>query len=140
MPDPNEHLAPDVRAKVDQILAGDGDTLTAPDIASCATWADKFRDSDRHTSQRRHRLPALPRQECSRVVSLPHLICSPTGSPRGLQMGSLSSPTRGEPKRGDGLQAFMAASSSDQLNRGQNDRVQLFAARRRPSLLNNVSR
>jgi hypothetical protein len=52
----------------------------------------------------------------------------------------LSSATRGKPKRGDDLQVFMAASSSDQLNGGQNDRVQLFAARRRPSLLNKVSR
>jgi hypothetical protein len=50
------HLTPAVRVKVDQILAGDDDTLTAPDIASRATWADKFRDSDRHTSQRRYRL------------------------------------------------------------------------------------
>jgi hypothetical protein len=50
------HLTPAVRAKVDQILAGDADPLTAPDIASRATWADKFRDSDRHTSRRRYRL------------------------------------------------------------------------------------
>jgi hypothetical protein len=46
-------LTPAVHAKVDQILAADPDTLTAPDIASRATWADKFRDSDRHTSRRR---------------------------------------------------------------------------------------
>jgi hypothetical protein len=51
-----QHLMPAVRAKVDRILADDGDTLTPPDIASRATWADKFRDSDRHTSQRRYRL------------------------------------------------------------------------------------
>jgi hypothetical protein len=50
------HLTPDVRAKVDQILDADTDPLTASDIASRATWADKFRDSDRHTSQRRYRL------------------------------------------------------------------------------------
>ena len=41
---------------MDQLLAGDDDTLTAPDIASRATWADKFRDSDRHTSRQRYRL------------------------------------------------------------------------------------
>jgi hypothetical protein len=51
-----QHLTPTVRAKVDQILAADADTLTAPDIASRATWADKFRDSDRHTSRQRYRL------------------------------------------------------------------------------------
>jgi hypothetical protein len=50
------HLTPAVRVKADQLLAGDADPLTAPDIASRATWADKFRDSDRYTSQRRYRL------------------------------------------------------------------------------------
>ena len=50
------HLTPPVRGKVDQLLAGDDDTLTAPDMATRATWADKFRDSDRHTSQRHYRL------------------------------------------------------------------------------------
>ena len=38
------------------VLAVDADTLTALDIASRATWADKFRDSDRHTSRQRYRL------------------------------------------------------------------------------------
>ena len=50
------HLTPAVRAKVNQLLVADTDTLTAPDIASRATWADKFRDSDRHTSRQRYRL------------------------------------------------------------------------------------
>jgi hypothetical protein len=50
------HLTPPVRGKVDQLLAGDDDTLTAPDMATRATWADKFRDSDRHTSQRHYQL------------------------------------------------------------------------------------
>src|SRR6185312_8258279 len=50
------HLTPAVRGKVNQLLAGDADTLTAPDIASRATWADTFRDSDRHTSRQRYRL------------------------------------------------------------------------------------
>jgi hypothetical protein len=35
------------RAKVILLLAGDTDTLTDHDIASVATWADKYRDSDR---------------------------------------------------------------------------------------------
>ena len=33
------------RARVDALLASDPDTLTAPDMASRATWADKWRDS-----------------------------------------------------------------------------------------------
>jgi hypothetical protein len=50
------HLTPAVRGKVNQLLAGDADTLTAPDIASRATWADTFRDSDRHAARQRYRL------------------------------------------------------------------------------------
>jgi hypothetical protein len=52
----SRHLTPTVRGKVNQLLARDADTLTAPDIASRATWADTFRDSDRHTSRQRYRL------------------------------------------------------------------------------------
>ena len=40
-------LTPAARAKVDAILAADKDTLTAPDFVSRATWADRYRDSDR---------------------------------------------------------------------------------------------
>ena len=36
-------LTPQVRAKVDAILAGDPDTLTAPDMLARATWADAWR-------------------------------------------------------------------------------------------------
>ncbi len=36
---------------MDAILHDDTGTLTEPDIASRATWADKFRDSDRNTSE-----------------------------------------------------------------------------------------
>ena len=50
------HLAPATRAAVDEMLRNDTDALTEPDIASRATWADKYRDSDRHTSQERYRL------------------------------------------------------------------------------------
>ena len=50
------HLTPAVREKVDQILPTTPTRSPRPDIASRATWADKFRDSDRHTSQRRYRL------------------------------------------------------------------------------------
>lgn len=38
-----DYLTPDVRAKVDALLATDTDTLTAPDMASRATWADAWR-------------------------------------------------------------------------------------------------
>jgi hypothetical protein len=46
-----KHLTPAAKAKVDAILAGDTDTLTAPDFASRATWADKWRNSHRETSE-----------------------------------------------------------------------------------------
>ncbi len=42
------HLTPAARKKVDAILIGEKSTLTAPDFASRATWADKWRDSDRN--------------------------------------------------------------------------------------------
>lgn len=40
------YLAPDVRKKVDALLAADTDPLTAHDMASEATWADKLRESN----------------------------------------------------------------------------------------------
>ena len=39
-------LDTDVRKRVNALLAADTDSLTAHDIASAATWADKFRDSN----------------------------------------------------------------------------------------------
>jgi S1/P1 Nuclease len=44
------HLTPAARAKVDALLASDTDTLTAPDFASRATWADKYRNGHRETA------------------------------------------------------------------------------------------
>lgn len=44
------HLTPAARAKVDALLASDPDTLTAPDFASRATWADKYRNGHRETA------------------------------------------------------------------------------------------
>jgi S1/P1 Nuclease len=50
-----EHfLEPGVRVKVRAMLAADPDTLAAHDIASAATWADKYRDSDRRTTHERY--------------------------------------------------------------------------------------
>ncbi len=43
------HLDGPVRKAIDRLLAADKDTLTAPDFVSRATWADKYRDSDRRT-------------------------------------------------------------------------------------------
>jgi hypothetical protein len=40
------------RQQVDALLAADTDSLTAHDIADEATWADKFRDSDRNGARR----------------------------------------------------------------------------------------
>jgi S1/P1 Nuclease len=48
------YLNPSVRAKVARLLAADTDSLTAHDIASEATWADKYRDSDRDTTKIRY--------------------------------------------------------------------------------------
>ena len=45
------HLTPASRAKVDALLAADADTLTAPDFASRATWADKYRAEHRETAE-----------------------------------------------------------------------------------------
>jgi hypothetical protein len=45
-----DHLRPRAKAKVDALLAADGDTLTAPDFASRATWADKYRAGHRETA------------------------------------------------------------------------------------------
>ena len=44
------HLTPAARHEVDRLLASDSDNLTAPDIASRATWADKYRLSHRETA------------------------------------------------------------------------------------------
>ena len=44
------HLTPAVRARVDALLASDSDGLTAPDFASRATWADKYREGHRETA------------------------------------------------------------------------------------------
>jgi hypothetical protein len=42
----DHHLQPATRAKVQAMLAADIDTLTAHDISSEATWADKYRDEN----------------------------------------------------------------------------------------------
>jgi hypothetical protein len=47
-------LTPAVKKKVDALLAADKDNLTAPDFVSRTTWADKYRDSDRHSTKIRY--------------------------------------------------------------------------------------
>ena len=44
------HLTPTARARLDALLASDDDTLTPPDFASRATWADKYRNGHRETA------------------------------------------------------------------------------------------
>jgi hypothetical protein len=44
------HLTLPARRALDALLAADTDTLTAPDFASRATWADKYRNLHRETS------------------------------------------------------------------------------------------
>jgi nuclease S1 len=48
------YLQPGVRARVLELLRQDDTGLVERDLAHEATWADKFRDSDRDTSQRRY--------------------------------------------------------------------------------------
>jgi hypothetical protein len=48
------YIDPAVPAKVAGLLAVDTDTLTDHDIANEATWADKYRDSDRNTTKIRY--------------------------------------------------------------------------------------
>ena len=43
------YLTPEVRARVDQMLAADPDTLTAHDMLNEATWADSYRNSHKET-------------------------------------------------------------------------------------------
>ncbi len=51
----DHYLEPSVHAKVQSLLAGDRSRLTATtDIAAEATWADKYRDSDRDTTKLRY--------------------------------------------------------------------------------------
>lgn len=47
-------LEPEVRSKVEGLLAADPDNLTPHDIASEATWADHYRDEDWHTTGLHH--------------------------------------------------------------------------------------
>jgi hypothetical protein len=53
------YLNPAVRAKLAMLLAADTDPLTGHDIASEATWADKYRDSDRDTTKIRYQATRL---------------------------------------------------------------------------------
>lgn len=50
-----KRLTPKAKKAVDALLAKDKDTLTQPDFASRTTWADKYRDSDRSTTQVRYK-------------------------------------------------------------------------------------
>jgi hypothetical protein len=40
------YLTPAVRKKVDALLAADSDSLTAHNMASAATWADRLRETN----------------------------------------------------------------------------------------------
>jgi S1/P1 Nuclease len=44
------YLTPTAKRQVDALLAADTDNLTAHDIASEATWADKYRNKHRETA------------------------------------------------------------------------------------------
>ena len=53
------YLDPSARAKMAMLLSADTDTLTGHYIASEATWADKYRDSDRDTTKIRYEATRL---------------------------------------------------------------------------------
>jgi hypothetical protein len=53
------YLDPAVGSRVATLLAADTDSLTAHDIASEATWPDKYRDSDRDTTKIRYQATRL---------------------------------------------------------------------------------
>ena len=59
-------LTPAVRAKVDAILAGDADTLTAPDMLSRATWADAWRGAGHRETAQWHFVDLELDQACTR--------------------------------------------------------------------------
>src|SRR3569623_3726396 len=46
-----KHLDPAVRAKVEALLAADKDTLTPPDFASRASWADRWDQEHKETAK-----------------------------------------------------------------------------------------
>jgi hypothetical protein len=48
-------LTPEVKRRVTGLLSSDTDNLTAHDIASAATWADKYRDSNHNGARARTR-------------------------------------------------------------------------------------
>src|ERR1700680_5098350 len=48
------YLEPAVRIRVQALLTNDDSQLTAKDIAHEASWADKYRDSDRNTTKVRY--------------------------------------------------------------------------------------
>jgi hypothetical protein len=47
-------LEPGTQNQIDALLNSDSSGLTAPDFAHQATWADKYRDSDRNTTRQRY--------------------------------------------------------------------------------------
>jgi hypothetical protein len=49
-----QYLDAGVLAKIKSMLAADGSHLTLKDMASEATWADKYRDSDRNSTKKRY--------------------------------------------------------------------------------------
>lgn len=50
----DHYLQPAVRERITTLLKSDATGLTANDIAAQATWADKYRDSDRNSTRQRY--------------------------------------------------------------------------------------
>ena len=49
-----EFLTPTAKQRLELMLASDNDPLTGKDVASRATWADRYCDSDRNTTKVRY--------------------------------------------------------------------------------------
>jgi hypothetical protein len=67
------YLEPEARKQVNALLAADTDNLTAHDIASAATWADRYREANIDGSRARTRQWGRLKQALSRsgaVISI----------------------------------------------------------------------
>jgi S1/P1 Nuclease len=112
------YLDPTTRAKVATLLSADTDTLTSHDIANEATWADKYRDSDRDTTKIRYEAtwrwhfvdielsqPDLP-SACFGYPPLPPAVPASKGPPRACVVDKINqfAAELGDPATGASVQ------------------------------------
>jgi hypothetical protein len=97
------YLNPVTNRRVDALLAADPDPLTADTIAAAATWADKYRDTDRDGARQRTRLWHFVDLE----ISSPDLDRACFGHP-ALPKGTLASDGPAQDCVVDKIDEFMA--------------------------------